>query len=37
MRSLLEGAGLTMRTYEPFAYLGYMLIGNTDSGRSSRV
>lgn len=30
MRSLLGAAGLTMREYDPFAYLGYMLIGNTD-------
>jgi SAM-dependent methyltransferase len=27
---LFEGAGLRLRAYEPFAYLGYMLIGNTD-------
>jgi|GEM_PF-4877805 len=30
MRSLMTEAGLTLREYDPFAYLGYMLIGNTD-------
>lgn len=30
MRALLGDAGLTLREYDPFAYLGYMLIGNTD-------
>jgi SAM-dependent methyltransferase len=30
MRELLDHAGLVMLQYDPFAYLGYMLIGNTD-------
>jgi ubiquinone/menaquinone biosynthesis C-methylase UbiE len=30
MRDLLGDAGLSLRQYDPFAYLGYMLIGNTD-------
>jgi SAM-dependent methyltransferase len=30
MRDLLGDAGLSLRAYDPFAYLGYMLIGNTD-------
>ena len=30
MQSALEQAGLKLEAYEPFAYLGYMLIGNTD-------
>lgn len=30
MRDLLGDAGLSLREYDAFAYLGYMLIGNTD-------
>jgi ubiquinone/menaquinone biosynthesis C-methylase UbiE len=30
MSGLLDEAGLVLRQYDPFAYAGYMLIGNTD-------
>ncbi|MBX3191929.1 MAG: methyltransferase domain-containing protein [Labilithrix sp.] len=30
MKALCADAGLELRAYDPFAYLGYMLIGNTD-------
>ena len=30
MRALLTAAGLELVQYDPFAYIGYMLIGNTD-------
>jgi hypothetical protein len=30
MRAFLADAGLELRQYDPFAYIGYMLIGNTD-------
>lgn len=29
-KGFIEDAGLELKAYEPFAYLGYMLIGNTD-------
>jgi SAM-dependent methyltransferase len=30
MSALLGGAGLALEQYEPFAYVGYVLVGNTD-------
>lgn len=30
LQELFEGGGLRLEQYDPFAYLGYMLIGNTD-------
>jgi SAM-dependent methyltransferase len=30
LRRFLDDAGLVLRAYDPFAYVGYMLIGNTD-------
>jgi SAM-dependent methyltransferase len=30
MRAILAGAGLALEQYDPFAYVGYALVGNTD-------
>ena len=30
MRAVLGGAGLALEQYDPFAYVGYTLVGNTD-------